>query len=103
MWMNGIEYELVEKGSIETTAVLCLFLGALIVGMLLLLYTVGKRNMFRKYYRQINDENMRKEIVGKIKSIADDVDELANKTNTLFFRTMANEFNSLMAELRRRV
>jgi hypothetical protein len=102
MLINGVEYELVEKGSLESMAYFGIVIGALLVLLVVMFYYIGRRNMFKKYYRQINDEEVRKNVVGSIKRVADDVDALAGQTNTLFFKSMANEFNLLICELRKR-
>jgi len=102
MWINGIDYQLVEKGTIENTFLFGIIIGLTLVGVLMLLYQQGKRNMFRKYYRQINDAELRKNMMTSIQDLADEVDDMAEKTNTLFFKNMANEFNSLIAWLTKR-
>jgi len=101
MWMNGVEYQLVEKGSIENTFIFGMVIGLLIVGSLAYLYFIGRRSVFRKYYRQL-DEETRKKVECIVSRMRDDADALANQTNTSFAKGLANEFHSLIYELKRR-
>ncbi len=100
MWVNGVEYQLVEQGAVETTFMLGVLIGILAIGSLVFLYVVGKRTLFKKYYMRLDAEKQ-KSIGIELQGMADDCDALANETNTVFFKTMANEFNSLLWELRK--
>lgn len=102
MWLNGIEYQLVEKGTIENTFLFGLMMGFLLIGAVMYLYMIAKRTVFRKYYQQIKDLSFRLDLMSRIKHMAEDADALADKTNTHFFKSLANDFNSLIAELKRR-
>lgn len=100
MWVNGVEYQLVEQGAVETTFMLGVLIGILVIGVLVFLYVVGKRTLFKKYYMRLDAEKQ-KSIGIELQGMADDCDTLANETNTVFFKTIANEFNSLLWELRK--
>jgi predicted membrane-bound dolichyl-phosphate-mannose-protein mannosyltransferase len=100
MLMDGIEYQLVEKGSIENAFLFGLFMGIIMIGAFVALYLIGKRTLFRKYYQTV-DNATRNAVLVEMKEMADDADTLANQTNTLFFKSLANEFHSLLNELNR--
>lgn len=100
MLLDGIEYQLVEKGSIENAFMFGLVMGLIMIGAFVALYWIGKRTLFRKYYQTVDNET-RKAVLAEVKGMADDADTLANQTNTLFFKSLANEFHSLLNELNR--
>jgi hypothetical protein len=99
--IESIRYTVVPEGTVEMSFLAGVVLTALALGILLILYTVGKRNLFKKYLLR-SDESDKKEILGVINNLEAETDFLCRKTNTTYFKSMANEYHSLVCFLKRR-
>jgi len=99
--IDSIRYTVVPEGTIEMSFVAGAVLTAVAFGMIWMLYIIGKKNLFRKYLRGV-DESSKKEILGIINNMETESDFLAMKTNTTYFKSLANEFHDLISFLKRR-
>ena len=99
--IESIRYTVVPEGTVEMGFVAGAVLTAVALGMVWMLYVVGKRNLFKKYLLR-SDESDKKEILGVINNLEAETDFLCRKTNTAYFKSMANEYHTLVCFLKRR-
>lgn len=101
VFIESINYQLVPEGTVEMSFVAGVVLALVFIVMVWMLYIVGKKNLFRNYLTGV-DESSKKEIIGVINNIEIESDFLAMKTNTTYFKSLANEFHDLVCLLKRR-
>lgn len=86
------------------------FQGGLILGLILgfagvvlffVLYWSMMRASLKRYLLQA-DEGTRVDVMEEIRSIRDTADAMAVKTNTVFFKNLANQLHSLVAFIKKR-
>jgi len=99
--IESIRYTVVPEGTVEMSFVAGAVLALVFIGMIWMLYIVGKKNLFRKYLASI-DESSKKEILSVVNNIELESDFLAMRTNTTYFKSLANEFHDLVCLLKRR-
>lgn len=78
-----------------------LLIGVCGVGAVALIYTGYRRASLKRYILQA-DENTRGEVMNNIRYLEEKAEYLAVKTNTVYFKSLANEFHLLVAFIKKR-
>lgn len=96
-----MEAQMVEAGLVNLGVLLGLFSGVIIGCATVYLLYFGRITGFRRYYNEL-DESVKKEVQVNIEAIRVNLEQLANNTNTKYFKAWHNDFSKFLAHLKQR-
>lgn len=92
---------LVDAGMVNIAFLFGMIAGGAVVLLILYAIIISNQSGFKHYYQEIDAES-RKELDGMMDSLATNIECIALKTNTRYFKTWHNKFVSFTAYLKQR-
>jgi len=92
---------LVDAGLVNIGVFLGIVAGVVIVYLIQWAMKTGNKTGFKRYYQEL-DDGSKKEIDANIHNIELNLQQLATKTNTKYFKTLHNQFSSFLSYMKQK-
>lgn len=98
---NSVKAGELINDAFQSGMVLGLIIGFAGLGFFFMLYWGMKNASLKRYMSDLDDSN-RKEVMGVINNMGVEAEFLAMKTNTVYFKSLSNDYIRLVSFLKRR-